>query len=364
MKNALLTVLLIAFLFIGVVNSQSADDEKSKETDTEVEKENPEKKAAYLTRRELTTDEDIRVWNTLIPKLGTGFEYEMKDARKELVKIGLAVVKHLVYALDSKKLLGRLAIKDKLLMLQSNILYDVREWYLRIYKQYSSNETMGKIKTLIDGGGESKEGESPDIVSCRSSQQILDVMKKIYDAIEDYNKKDSTTNKIPELKIFNKLRGHAALAIGEMGDMSAGSQVGKLISDDSIYVKIKVFESLGLMGPEVPSFVGGRIYPYLFHENIKVRTYAWTAIRKLDYRKAVVDLLAKFNQIEKDLESEKIVKADYLSTKKLIIDALNGITLEDFKDHLKSWEKWVENNSNNKNPLEIEKPRSFNGFSE
>ncbi|MCK5341906.1 MAG: hypothetical protein KAR20_00800 [Candidatus Heimdallarchaeota archaeon] len=359
MKKILLSVLLIAFLFISVVNSQSAEGDESKEIDKKVEK-----KKAYLTRRELTNDEDIRVWNKLIPKLGTGFEYEMKDARKELVKIGLPVVKHLVYALNSKKLLGRLADKDKLMMLQSNILSDVRKWYLRIYKQYSSNEIMGKIKTFIDGGTENKEGESPDLVSCRSSKQIFNVMKKIYDVIDEYNVKDSTTSKIPELKIFNKLRGHAALAIGEMGDMSAGSQVGKLISDNSIYVKIKVFESLGLMGPEVPKSVGGKIYPYLFHENLKVRTYAWTAIRKLDYRQAVVDLIAKFNQIEKDLDADKMTKSDYLKTKKLIIDALNGITLEDFKNHLKSWEKWVESNSNNKNPLGIENPRSYKGLTE
>ncbi|MCD4657039.1 MAG: hypothetical protein K8S87_05800 [Planctomycetes bacterium] len=358
MKKTLISALLIAFLLIGIVNSQSADVENK------VKKEKPAKKAAYLTRRELTTDEDKLVWFKLIPKLGTGFEYEMKDARKELGKIGLPVVKHLVYALNSKKLLTRLAEKDKLMALQSNILHDVREWYLQIYKMYSSNETMGKVKAFIDGGSENKEGEAPDLVSCRSSKQILEVMKKIYTAIEDYNKMDTTTQKIPELRIFNKLRGHAALAIGEMGDMSAGRQVGNLISDDSVYVKIKVFESLGLMGPEVPSFVCAQIYPYLFHENIKVRSYAWTALRKLDYRKAVVNLIAKFNEIVKDVDSGKLAKPDYLSTKKMIVDALNGITMEDFKEHLKSWEKWVDENSSNKNPLGIDNPRSFKGFGE
>ena len=223
---------------------------------------------------------------------------------------------------------------------------------------------MGKVKALIDGGSETKEGEAPDLTSCRSSKQILDVMKKIFDAIEEYNDMDTTTQKIPPLRIFNKLRGQAALAVGEMGDMSAGPQVGKLISDNSIYVKIKVFESLGLMGPEVPSFVCAEIYPYLFHDNIKVRSYAWAALRKLDYRQAVVDLIEKFSEIEKNVKSGELAKPDYLKTKKMIVDALNGITMKDFKEHLKSWEKWMDENSRNKNPLGIDNPRSFKGFDE
>jgi len=345
MKKILFTLLLIALVFGNYANAQS-------------------EKKGYQTRRKLTKEEDEKLWTELIPKLGTGSEFSMKEARQEVVKIGLPVVVHLVSTFNVGNLMVKLDKKDKLMLLQSNIIDDIREWYQKVYEQHASGETLGKIKLLIDGSKSDDLGGVTSLVNCRSSKQILNTVKKIWDTIRDYNKKAKEDKNpiLPELQIFSKLRGQAALAIGEIGDMTAAEEVAELVSDDSMYVKMKVLESLGLMGPLVWESVCKKIYPYLFHKNYKLRTYAWTALRKLDFRMAIAKLVEKFEEIEKDYKAEKMTTADYLDMKKKIVDALTGITLKGFSENLNEWKSWMKENSENDNPLDLENKRSVKGF--
>ena len=344
MKKLLILLLLVTFI-AGSYNSALA-------------------KPDYETRRELTKEEDDKVWEELIPNLGTGSETEMKDAREELVEMGYPVVKHLVYTFNVGNLLRKLESKDKLMLLQQDIIDDIRTWYQKVYKEHAGGETLGKIKGLIDGGEEIAEEDKPSLTDCRSSKQILDKVREIWNTITFFNRdaKEAGKPELPKLTIFSKLRGNAALAIGEIGDMSAYNEVSEQLLDDSNYVKIKVLESLGLMGTLVSEKVCAQIYPYMFDENLKLRTYAWTALRKLDYRVGVVKLIENFEKIEKDNEDKKITSTEYLKTRKHIVEALEGITMQDFNENLESWKNWMAENAENENPLNLEDTRNVKGF--
>ncbi len=326
MRKKLFLILLIPLLIFSFSMLSAQDDDSKKEKP----KKRKSTKAAYLTRRKLTAGEMKLVWGNFIPNLGSSDEIEIKRARERLVELKLPVVVHLVNALQTNSMLDPLTDYNRLIAFKTDIRLDLQKWFLRHAPEFKKSDP---IRKQIDS-----------ILNSDTSKQVRNKVRKIFKILKD------NREKVKKPQILNRLRGQAAYAIGEIGDISPGPEVIKLLDDEAIYVKTLVFSSLGLMGRNVPDKflpkIAKKIYEYLFHPTIKVRSYAWTALRNLDYRQAVPDLLAEFKKAETDYR------------KRIITQALEGITMQGFRSKLTFWERWWKEVGTGKNPLGVQNPRT------
>ncbi|MGE3853142.1 MAG: HEAT repeat domain-containing protein, partial [Planctomycetota bacterium] len=277
----------------------------------------------YLIRCDLTLVEHRHVWKQWIPGLAGSDALAHLRNRREIVALGLPAVKHLVTALDARTLLPALKDNQSLAPLRPIIEADLIEWYTMHADKLKG---LSSINTLMAAFRQVSTGE-----------EIIAGVRAFYDTM-NRNKED-----VPRPQVLNSLRAQAALAIGEIGDRTAGPQVARMLDDYSIECVGYAIESLGRLQAPIEGWRA--VFRFAYHESSWLRSKVWGALRRMDARPAIDQLLAD-------------IPRSNGSQGRKILEGLEAITMQTHGEDLGAWTRWWNRERDTKNPLDIERPRT------
>ena len=282
--------------------------------------------ASYLNRRDLTEDEHRQVWHQWLPNLSGQDTLAHLRNRRELVAIGLPVVKHLVVALDVRTLLPALNDNSSLETLRPVIQADIDAWYSRYADKLKGLSSVNSLMTSFR--------------RATTGTELIAGVRAFWDTM---NRNNET---VPRPQVLNTMRAQAALAIGEIGDRTAGPQVARLLEDDNVEVIGLAIEALGRLLAPIESWQ--TIFAFAYDDNALLRSKVWGALRRMDARPAIDKLLSDLPGSQGQL-------------RRRILEGLEAITMQVHGEDIGAWSRWWSREKNTRNPLDIETPRKQPG---